>query len=122
MKISVEVKRNEDGSISVIETQQAIQSLLWDLVSKEETDACVVGEAVHAVFDQHHGKSLPMPAVVTYAFAQLAQNPATASRVIEDYKGTETAIRAFIKNSGQFDVSKGKGGGVKRLRDILAKE
>jgi hypothetical protein len=99
------------GSVDVAATLSKFENDLLDHLANEELANADVSAAVHAVFDQYLGACLNMPALVGAAFAKLGLPPSEFGTVGE-------RIADYARNSGQFKVSKGKGGGVRRLRDI----
>ena len=110
MKTTIKLFRNEDGTINIDTTCDEVYRQVLELSVAEETSAKEVGVAVHAVFDMHLGKTIPMPAACSLALVKME---CPYERFVEQ----EEVVRVFIRNSSEFKVNKGKGGGVVRLCD-----
>lgn len=121
--INIEVTRNEDGTVNVNETLYAAENALLALQTQESLQGESIGKHVHAVFDQHIGKKLTIPSLqASVLHLMMAENPGEASTIMDNYKEWQDAVRVFVRNSNEFDVAKGKGGGAYRLRDIPPKK
>jgi len=107
-KLSVDIVRDENGNIDLQETSDRVWDALCAQRDRENMLAQTACEAVHAVFDQKPGETLPVPYVVSAAMAAMNVDPTM-------FKETEAAVKAFLKHSDAFETAKGKNGGVKRV-------
>lgn len=106
------VVRDDNGSVDVDGTIVAFKNELYSWVQEVEYETSLVGAAVNVVFDNHKGANINMPALTSMALNILGATPANyahLSEMVGDYVRTSKA---------QFCVSKGKGGGVKRIADM----
>jgi hypothetical protein len=115
--LSSYVVRAEDGSIDLDATCTKFAGDLLKYQAERETEAEVVGAAVHAVFDQFKGARLNMPAVTSLALQKLNVQP-------ENFKTLSERVQGYIRDhageqgSGSlFGIGRGKGGGVIRWAD-----
>jgi len=121
--INIEVTRNEDGSINVSDTLYNAENSLLALQTQESLQGESIGRHVHAVFDQHLGKKLTIPSLQASVLNLMMQDDSVdASVIMDNYKEWQDAVRLFVRNSNEFDVAKGKGGGAYRLRDVPPKK
>jgi len=121
--INIEVSRNGDGTINVNETLYKAESQLHALQTQESLQEDAISRHVHAVFDQHIGKKLTIPGLqASVLHLMMAENSGEASTIMDNYKEWQDAVRVFVRNSNEFDVAKGKGGGAYRLRDVPPKK
>ena len=104
--------RNDDGTINVPATLFEIEDQLLALAVKETESLGAISAAVHAVFDQHVGANLPMPHICSTACGLMGIGPS-------EFVETQKAVGLWIRTNNEFKVSKGKSGGVVRLRDRL---
>lgn len=106
--------RNDDGTINVQATLFEVEDQLLKLASKETESLGAISEAVHSVFDQHVGQTLPMPHICSAACGLMGVGPS-------EFVETQKAVGLWVRTNAEFKVSKGKGGGVCRLRDVPQK-
>jgi len=115
MELSALFIRNTDGTINLQDTVTNCAKAVQAQIDKEQSQSEGIGTNVHAVFDQYQGQALPMPSVVNAVFSAM-------NLPLSEYAETNAAIAEWIRNSPEFLVAKGKGGGVKRICDIIAKK
>lgn len=96
--------RSNDGSVDVSASVAAYHNALVKWSSENEISTESIKEAVDAVFAMHTGK-LATPVLVSFAISYLNTAPA-------QFKSTEARIRAYLRGSGLFVSTKGKGGGI----------
>lgn len=114
--------RDSSGNVDLDGTMVKFQSELLKFQAERETETAVIAEAVTAVFDQHRGANIQMPAIVTLALQRLNVQP-------ESYKVLSERVADFVRaNAGTeraegktFRIAKGKGGGVTRWVDVPEK-
>jgi len=114
MTTTIKLIRSENGTLDVHTTLSAVEKQLHDLAYREENSEREISTAVHAVFDTHLGKTIPMPAVRALALANMGTS-------YEDYAEQDKAVKFFIRNSPEFKINKGKNGGVMRVYDTPSK-
>lgn len=120
--ISIEVSRNEDGTINTNETLYNAENQLLALRTEESLQHDSLSRHVHAVFDTHLGKKLTIPNLQASVLHLLMnESEENTSVIMDNYKEWQDAVRTFIRNSSEFDVAKGKGGGAFRLCDVPPK-
>lgn len=112
--------RNEAGELDLSRTVQKFEGELLKYQVERETELATIGAAVNAVFDEHLGACINMPAVTSLALQRLNVQP-------ETYKALSERVQAFVRdNAGErgssvFSIAKGKGGGVRRWADTPEK-
>lgn len=107
---TIELTRNENGTINIDATLDAAYTHLAALIEKEAEVGRDVSASVHAVFDEHLGKTIPMPALASLALSNMGTSP-------ENFVEMDKAVRAYVRNAPEFEVNKGKNGGVVRVCD-----
>ena len=75
--------------------------------AQREIQLELVSTAVNAVFDKFDGAKINMPALITLALQHLNVQP-------ETWKMLSERVTDYIRSSPNFEVTKGKNGGVKR--------
>lgn len=105
--------RGTDGSVDVGASSLAYSDALKSWVIQNEIDSEKIESAIEAIFDRFPGQRLPMPSLLSYAVADLAESPSQHASVT-------ARCHAYVKgqcsnNTGRIDIGKGKGGGVMRL-------
>jgi hypothetical protein len=108
------VVRSFDGSVDVQATLDKFSFDLELFESKEKSENETIGVAIHKVFDCHMGKRIPMPYLITEGLRALNATPDNFSILSE-------RIGNYVRNSPQFNVAKGRGGGVGRVVDLPSK-
>jgi len=117
MNISVNVVLS-NGSVDLDATRAAFETALASFVTARETEQAGIATAVHAVFDEHLGKTLTMPTLAQYATQKLNAQPENLAVLTER---TKQYIRDNKEgDSSLFLVVKGKSGGVRRRSDLPA--
>lgn len=113
--------RDSDGELDLDGTMTKFQGVLLQYQAERETELATIGAAVNAVFDQHKGATINMPAVTSFALQRLNVQP-------ESYKVLAERIQTFVRDNasdergkGLFRIAKGKGGGVTRWSDVPEK-
>jgi hypothetical protein len=121
--------QNEEGNIDQDLSVAAFRTALLKRIAERETEATSIGEAVNALFDEHLGTSINMPAVASMTCAKLNAQP-------ENYKVLSDRILQYVRDNSQgettedgveerpastFVIAKGKNGGCYRRADRPAK-
>lgn len=105
-----------NGVVDVDASLDLAKSALNKFVADKRTQDTDLHNAVHAVFDEHLGSAIAMPALVSLTLAKLNVQP-------ENYKSLGDKVTTFVrersgdKGSASFSITKGRGGGVKRWSD-----
>lgn len=105
------------GSNGSVDHEATLAKFSGDLSRYEaerEVESTTIGAAVHALFDKHIGKRIPMPFVQGEVLKALNAQP-------ENYKVLTEKVTDYVRTSPEFDTAKGKGGGCGRLSDLPAK-
>jgi hypothetical protein len=103
-------KRDATGSVDVEASSAAYADALTAWAAENETSAEAVEAAVEAVFDRFPG-SMHVPVLVSFAVAELGATPAQHTAMTK-------RVSAYLKGQsalGRLEVTKGVGGGIKRL-------
>jgi hypothetical protein len=103
-------KRGTDGSVDVLASAAAYTAALENWIGENEIPANQIETAVNAVLDLYPSQSVPMPALLSAAVANLNGTPA-------QFGALSKRVHAFVtgqKTAGLLTVAKGKGGGVSR--------
>lgn len=112
--------RDESGAIDVGATVLKFEGEVQKYQAERELESETVGAAVNAVFDEHRGAVINMPAVTSMALTRLGVQP-------ETYKVLSERVQEYIRTNatdtrgGLFRIAKGKGGGVTRWADCADK-
>lgn len=104
------------GLVDVTATLDAVETALNSANTDAEKAFAAVGPAVDAVFSEHSGAAINMPAVASFALAKLGTAPDKYNETVEL---VQNYIRSNAGDEGKFEIRKGKGGGV-RLRTAPA--
>lgn len=105
------VVRYTDGSIDHEGTLARFAGDLSRFEAEREMENETIGTAVHAVFDIHKGSKLPTPFVVAEVLKSLKATP-------DNYKVLTEKVGEYLRTNPEFVISKGRGGGVGRVRDL----
>lgn len=109
------VRRSETGSVDVDATIAKFAGELQSYLNGVETLSDSIGVAVEQVFDAHKGASIPLPALVSIALTALGVSPTNFTEMSE-------AVADYVRSHKDvYQMSKGKGGGVRRIADIPPK-
>jgi len=106
--------RGTDGSVDIAASANAYAKALTEWTAENEIPAEEIEAAVNAVLDQHAGKRIPMPALLSLAAQELGATPETFA-VLSD------RVHAYVTGQSKAEllfVVKGKGGGVTRERPV----
>jgi hypothetical protein len=122
INLSTFVERDASGALDLDTTMTKFQGALLQYQAERETELETIGTAVNAVFDEHRGATINMPAVTTLALQKLNVQP-------ESYKALSERVQSFVRDNasdernggGTFRIAKGKGGGVSRWVDVADK-
>lgn len=117
INLSSYVVRTDDGSIDHDATVAKFSGELVRYAAECETEAAAIGVHVNAVFDQYRGANLNMPALTSMTLTRLNCQPEAFKVLTEKVQGY---IRDRAGEGGAFTISKGKGGGVRRVADLPA--
>lgn len=104
------------GLVDLEATLKAVAEAVTSYNVTLSNDMDRIGQAVHAVFDQYKGSAVNMPALTSLTIAKLGNVGPS------EYQAMGERVHAFVKaNEGTvFQIAKGKGGGCKRIADIVA--
>lgn len=104
------VVKDDSGQIDVEATESKFANDLASFLSFGDEYSERAEKAVHAVFNKHPGQKLSVPALVTFA---------TYDASIEDHPSLVQAVKDYIAanqgEGGLFEVTRGPGGGIKRI-------
>lgn len=115
IKMSEYVVRDTTGTVDIDATIEKFGTELQSYLDTAERESVDIGNAVHAVFDQHKGVNINMPALVSLSLQWLDVSPA-------NYSDMSEKVADYVRShKDAFLVSKGKGGGVRRIADIPPK-
>ena len=121
--ISIEVVRSEDGTVDVNGTLSNAENALMGLQMHEKLRCEAIGKYVHAVFDEHFGKKLPIPNLQANVVHKMVQdNVGESANIMANFKEWQEAVRTYVRTDNEFDVAKGKGGGAYRVCDVPPKK
>jgi hypothetical protein len=132
MAISLEttlVLSEESGNIDTEASVAAFRTALLKRIAERELEATSIGEAVTALFDEHVGVSINMPAVASMTCAKLNAQPENfkvlSDRVLDyvraNSQGETTEEGVEERPTSLFVIAKGKNGGCYRRADRPAK-
>jgi len=118
MVLASYVLRGEDGEMDIEGTVDKFRSDLLNYQVERETEAATIGAAVNAVFDEHPGARINMPALQSLALHKLNVQH-------ENFKALQTRVAEYIRDHASHDrsegrlfkISKGLRGGVLRWSD-----
>jgi hypothetical protein len=123
------IVRDGSGVVDLEASNDKFQSELVKYCAERETEQETIAEAVHACFDQYKGVRINMPALCTFTLTKLNAQP-------ENHKVLTERVMEFVRSQSQgkaaddgtvenptstFLIGKGKGGGVARRCDLVAK-
>ena len=108
------VVRFSDGSIDHEATVAKFSNDLIDFENRQNSENGTIGAVLHGIFDKHLGKRIPMPYVVTEALKALNVQP-------DNFQALTEKVENFARNSPEFSIAKGRGGGVGRVKDLPSK-
>jgi hypothetical protein len=113
--LSLACVRYTDGTINEDATLEAFKTQVIALVDVEELLGGRIEKALQATFDQYRGQTLTMPSLVNVALVRLNVTPDT-------FAAYSAAVAEYVRNRPEtYKISKGKGGGVSRIADAVAK-
>ena len=104
--------RDSSGAVDVGASAKAYTDALTAWVAANESSTDEIAAAVMAVFDRFPGQVLPMPALLSLAVTELGVAP---SEHAETSKRVHLHVRSLAGEGGSLTITKGKGGGVKRV-------
>ncbi len=115
--LTVELVLDQAGNVDSQASSDAFDMALSAHIQERETQTEQIAEAVTSLFDQYRGTAIQVPTLSGMAAQRLNAQPAnrkTISGRVADY------VRNNADGKGQnlFQISKGKGGGVKRVSDL----
>lgn len=116
------------GSINRSASVAAFETALDKFLAEETVESGVIGDAVNALFDQHIGASINMPALQSGVCGLLNATPTNfavlserARQYVRQNSQGEKDSDGNVENPDSlFVIAKGKGGGVRRRSDIAA--
>jgi hypothetical protein len=117
-----------DGRIDLDQSTAAFRSAALKRQAELETEKTEIAAAVSAIFDQHYGKSIPMPtlgSMVAQALNAQPENFAVLSERALNYvrENSQGEVKDGVEErpNSLFVISKGKGGGCGRRADLPVK-
>jgi hypothetical protein len=118
--VSEFVVRDSSGCVDVDATIENFSSQLGTFMVETEVETAGIAQAVNAVFDTHKGVNINTPALVSLSIQSLSIQKLDVSPA--NYADMAEKIADYVRsNKATFLVSKGKGGGVRRICDIVEK-
>lgn len=110
------VVRDDTGCVDIEGTVATFRGELYAWLQEVECTTALIAEAVGKVFDTHKGACINMPALTSMSLHILGATPA-------NYADLSEKVGAYVRTSKTlFAVSKGKGGGVRRIADMSAED
>lgn len=107
------------GAVSLEATLKNCADAIVAYNEEKSNDLDVIGAAVHQVFDTYKGASIATPALTTLVLGIL--KPSTLEAMATLGERVKEYISANAAEGGTLEVRKGKGGGARRVCDIVAK-
>jgi len=108
------VVRSTTGSINFDATIAKFEADLSTFHAAREKEESVIADALHAIFDSHQGKRIPMPFLTSEVLRMLNVQP-------ENFKSLSEKVQDYVRVCSDFNIGKGKGGGVGRVCDLPVK-
>ena len=116
INVSEMVVRDETGCVDIEGTVATFRGELYSWLQEVEYQTALIADAVSKVFDSHKGVCINMPALVSMTLNILGATPT-------NYADLSEKVGAYVRTSkALFAVSKGKGGGVRRIADMSAED
>lgn len=116
INVSEMVVRDETGCVDIEATVASFRGELYTWMQEVEYTTALISQAVSSVFDAHKGACINMPALTSMALHILGATPT-------NYADLSEKVGAYVRTSKSlFAVSKGKGGGVRRIADMSAED
>jgi hypothetical protein len=97
----------EDGRIDFQVSLERFASFLENLQEQEDSERVSFKSYVEEVFDSSRTLGLPVPLVCSQVAFRMGVSP-------ENYVEVQKRVGEFLRNSPDFEVLKGRGGGVYR--------
>jgi hypothetical protein len=121
--IATDSVRDNSGHVDVSLTTDKFTALVMKYVTEHELEQTTISDAVNAVFDEHLGKRLNMPCLLTATLGVLNVQP-------ENFGVLRDRVHKFVQNNASdkrddnrpFRVAKGKNGGVCRWTEYVEVE
>ena len=118
--IMVQVVRSETGSVDVQATVDNCTTALASYIRESEEGEVLCQTAVDAVFDQHKGAAINMPALVSLSQGWINTNVGVLK--VNEYVPLGEKIGEYVRNHKDlYQISKGPKGGVRRISDLPVK-
>lgn len=102
--------RNTEGAIDINASVDNFHAELDSYVKTHRVKLRKVADSVNAVFDEHRGTPFSLSAITSFTLQRMGVKP-------ENYDEMGTLIREYLKSDPNFEISRGRGGGVTRLSD-----
>jgi len=110
IKLSEFCVRDNTGNVNVTDTLSKFEGVLNQYQTSVQAEQNTIRSAIHAVFDNNRGTTLTMKVFKQLALQQMNAQP-------ENYMVLNDKVRSFVRNSSEFHVGRGAGGGVSRVAD-----
>lgn len=109
------VVRDSNGCVDYDATNNKFLTDLgaWD--NKQNCDAPKITETIHKVFDRFNAIRMNKPALLTYVLSDLQVSP-------EAHKEITARVESVLKSDPCFESSKGKNGGITRVKKAAQAE
>lgn len=130
INLELDLVRSSNGKYDLDAMTVAARNALVRLEAERETEEATIADAVNAIFDEFKGAAINMPALLSMTTQRLNAQPSNfkvlseraSAYVHENSQGdTDKATGAVQRPNSLFVIGKGKGGGVRRRADIVAK-
>jgi hypothetical protein len=112
--LTVTLVNDSSGSIDQAASRAAFETALARHTAEVETQGTLIEEAVSALFDQYKDTAIGMPALGSMTAQRLGGNPDNF-KVLSERTLNHVRANADGKGRALYTISKGKGGGVRRV-------
>lgn len=113
--LSLACVRYTDGTINEAATLESFKTQVVELIDEEELLGGRIETALQATFKQYRGQTLTMPSLVNVVLVHLTVTP-------DKFACYSAAVAEYVRNRPEtYKIAKGKGGGVSRIADAVAK-
>jgi hypothetical protein len=109
-----------DGSVDRAPSTEAFTTALNARIAERETQISLIVEGVSSLFDQYKGESVGLPAVASMV-AQRLNAPPASFKVISERVAQYVRDNSDGKGTNEYQIRKGKSGGVSRVSDQAVK-
>ncbi len=107
------IVREHDGTINLSASVDNFHSQLEMYRKTHRTALKRVASAVNSVFDEHRGTSFNLSAIQGFALTKLQATP-------DNWDELSELVAEYVRSDPNFEIRKGRGGGVRRKSDVEA--